>query len=109
MFSLTFFCNVADCFLLMTAVLQVQVLAEFGDLPQNVDLIVLQQLPVSTELNFLEVPIASHAFHLIHHFLTFFVSRRTIARCDLACVPYVLTESHMPSQNCSCLAPHPSV
>ena len=50
----------------MTAVWQVQVLAEFGDLPQNVDLIVLQQLPVSTELNYLEVPIASHALNRIH-------------------------------------------
>ncbi len=40
----------------MPVLFQVQVLAEFGDLPQNVDLIVLQQLPVSLELNYLEVP-----------------------------------------------------
>ena len=45
----------------MPATFQVQVLAEFGDLPQNVDLIVLQQLGVSMEQNFFEVPIAEHA------------------------------------------------
>ena len=45
-------------------VFQVQVLSEFGDLPQNADLIVLQQLPVSMALNYMEVPIASHVLHL---------------------------------------------
>ena len=39
---------------LMQFVTQVQALAEFGDLPQNVDLIVLQQLPSSTEQNYIE-------------------------------------------------------
>jgi hypothetical protein len=38
----------------MCFVMQVQSLAEFGDLPQNVDLIVLQQLPCSTEHNYIE-------------------------------------------------------
>jgi hypothetical protein len=38
--------------------LQVQALAEFGDLPKNVDLIVLQQLPHSYARNVIEVPIA---------------------------------------------------
>ena len=38
--------------------LQVQALAEFGDLPKNVDLIVLQQLPHSSAHNVIEVPIA---------------------------------------------------
>ena len=42
----------------MPATFQVQVLAEFGDLPQNVDLIVLQQLAVSMEQHYWEVPIA---------------------------------------------------
>jgi hypothetical protein len=64
MFNLTFFCNALDSFLPMPAS-QVQVLSEFGDLPQNVDLIVLQQLPVSMERNYLEVPIALHALHRI--------------------------------------------
>jgi hypothetical protein len=40
---------------------QVQVLSEFGDLPQNVDLIVLQQLAACAEQNYLEVGIAAHA------------------------------------------------
>jgi hypothetical protein len=35
--------------------LQVKALAEFGDLPENVDLIVLQQLPHLDELNFIVV------------------------------------------------------
>jgi hypothetical protein len=38
--------------------MQVQALAEFGDLPQNVDLIILQQLPPLPAQNFMEVPIA---------------------------------------------------
>jgi hypothetical protein len=33
----------------------VRALAEFGDLPENVDLIVLQQLPHSTRQNLIEV------------------------------------------------------
>ena len=40
---------------LMQCVTQVQALAEFGDLPQNVDLIVLQQLSISTEQNYIDV------------------------------------------------------
>ena len=39
----------------MQFVTQVQALAEFGDLPQNVDLIVLQQLSSSTEQNYIDV------------------------------------------------------
>ena len=42
----------------MCFALQVQALAEFGDLPNNVDLIVLQQLPHSSAHNVIEVPIA---------------------------------------------------
>jgi hypothetical protein len=38
-------------------VLQVQAFAEFGDLPANVDLIVLQQLPHSMAHNFIQVSI----------------------------------------------------
>ena len=44
--------------LLTRFALQVQALAEFGDLPKNVDLIVLQQLPHSSAHNVIEVPIA---------------------------------------------------
>jgi hypothetical protein len=40
--------------------LQVQALAEFGDLPKNVDLIVLQQLPHSSAHNVIQVPNAPH-------------------------------------------------
>ncbi len=43
----------------MCFALQVQALAEFGDLPKNVDLIVLQQQPHSSAFNFIEVLIAS--------------------------------------------------
>jgi hypothetical protein len=61
MFNLSF--SLKCALLPMPVLFQVQVLAEFGDLPQNVDLVVLQQLPVSLELNYLEVPIALHALH----------------------------------------------
>jgi hypothetical protein len=55
--------------------LQVQALAEFGDLPKNVDLIVLQQLPHSSAHNVIEVPIAPQRN----------VNRATaVARCSCA-------------------------
>ena len=54
-----------------------QALAEFGDLPKNVDLIVLQQLPHSSAHNVIEVPIAQQRN----------LNRATaVVRCSYACV-----------------------
>ena len=89
----------------MPVLFQVQVLAEFGDLPQNVDLIVLQQLPVSLELNYLEVLIVLHALrrnsrnHI--HFAFCALSPFALTHCFEQEKDIKVPACPMPSENCS--------
>jgi hypothetical protein len=61
-------------------VLQVQAFAEFGDLPANVDLIVLQQLPHSLAHNFIEVLITPNPQR----------QSRALCYCDSRCTAELL-------------------